>query len=517
MHRRQFIMAAAVSGLLPTLMYQRELADAASPAETAIRGFEDVVRLAANQAGSAFSAQKMTLAAPFAGLDQTHYNGITATPETPDMLGGNKGFQVSPLPPGMIYRDPVKLSIIGKAQTTPINFSSENLQFDPALFDYPNGRAPAEVFDGLNYSGLRLSHAINQPDKLDELMVFQGASKFRALAQGMHFGATARALALKTGTPGGEEFPVIKSIWIVEPDEFAQEITLCALLDSPSCTGAYEFRIMPGATTTMDIKARLFPRTEISQIGIAPLNSMFYFSPGDKVGIDDYRNAVHNSSGLQMITGSGRRLWRPLSNPSQVEISAFQDLNPTGFGLTQRPRTFDHYQDIQNRFEQRPSVWVEPASSWGQGAVMLVEVPTSNELNENIFAFWRPAQPIGPQSDGHEFAYRLHWGRGAPDDLPPARVLTTRIGDADHTGSTARRFVIDFHKYEGMPTQLSLQPTVSTGSVSELQLRELPDGKFIRASFRFEPEGTAKSEMQMELHGPDGPVSETWLYRWNGP
>ena len=277
-------MAAAVSGLLPTLMYQRELADAASPAETAIRGFEDVVRLVANQAGSAFSAQKMTLAAPFADLDQTHYNGITATPETPDMLGGNKGFQVSPLPPGMIYRDPVKLSIIGKEQTTPINFSSENLQFDPALFDYPNGRAPAEVFDGLNYSGLRLSHAINQPDQLDELMVFQGASKFRALAQGMHFGATARALALKTGTPGGEEFPVIKSIWIVEPDEFAQEITLCALLDSPSCTGAYEFRIMPGATTTMDIKARLFPRTEISQIGIAPLNSMFYFSPGDKVG-----------------------------------------------------------------------------------------------------------------------------------------------------------------------------------------------------------------------------------------
>ena len=205
---------------------------------------------------------------------------------------------------------------------------------------------------------------------------FQGASYFRAVARDQLYGLSARGLALGTGGPEGEEFPLFRQFWIHEPEVAATSLTIHALLDSPSVTGAYEFVVRPGVETVMDVRSVLFPRVELTGAGIAPLTSMYFFGPKSRARIDDYRDAVHDSSGLQMVTGAGERIWRPLDNPLALQFSAFSDHDPQGFGLTQRERAFIHYEDAEARYERRPSAWVAPSNAWGQGSVVLVEIPT---------------------------------------------------------------------------------------------------------------------------------------------
>jgi periplasmic glucans biosynthesis protein len=479
--------------------------------------YTSLIALATQQAERAFSSDRMTLTAPFAELTQDSYNAITTRQDTP-LLGAQSGsgknaFALDLLPPGLVYSDPVKVSIVRDNGTSPAPFSPLWLNFDPAYFPaFPDGIAPAEMLNGLNYTGIRLKTALNRPDQLDEFAVFQGATFFRAIARGMTYGASARALAIGTGDPRGEEFPVFRQLWIKQPAPDAREVVVWALVDSPSCSAAYEFRIQPGQTTVMDVRCRLFPRSEIDKVGIAPLSSMFYFSPTDRGGIDDYRGAVHNSAGLQMITGTGQRLWRPLKNPGQVELSVFQDVNPTGFGLSQRPRNFSHYQDEVHQYEKRPSVWVEPLGNWGEGAVLLVEIPVQNELNNNIVAFWRPRRPLQPLATGHDFAYRLHWCNEPPDTSSLAQVSSTRTGSLGSDGR--QRFAVDFTKPETPLANLAVRLSTSTGSVGPVSLSELPSGRRVRATFDFTPDGSPNAEMILTLREAEKNVSETWLYRW---
>ena len=96
----------------------------------------------------------------------------------------------------------------------------------------------------------------------------------------------------------------------------------------------------------------------------------------DRRGVDDARPAVHKSSGVQMHNGYDEWIWRPLQNPETLQISAFLDKDPKGFGLLQRERDFAAFQDDEQRFERRPSLWIEPIGEWGQGAVQLIEIPS---------------------------------------------------------------------------------------------------------------------------------------------
>ncbi len=214
-----------------------------------------------------------------------------------------------------------------------------------------------------------------------------------------------------------------------------------------------------------------------------------------------------------MITGAKRRLWRPLTNPRRVEISAFQDENPRGFGLVQRSREFADYQDAEARYDLRPSAWVEPVGDWGKGAVVLVEIPVDNEFNDNIVAFWRPAQELGPTQTGHAYAYRLHWTDMAPDGAPLARVRATR-GGRSIQADDRRRFAIDFSAPEVPLDRLTPKLSASAGEASDVHLVPLPGGSLIRASFQFAPGDAESAELFLSLEGPDGPASETWLYRW---
>ena len=479
--------------------------------------FDELSQIASRASGEAYAAPTMTLSPPFADLGLEQYKGIHFRDDIRPLSGSTGAFALELLPPGLVYLHRVGISIVRPGGVEDVAFAPELFTFDPDLFPFPGGRAPADAGEDLDFTGFRLRHPINSPDVMDEFVVFQGASYFRAIAHDMIFGLAARGLAIATADPHGEEFPLFRHFWIHEPKPEDRFILVHALLDSASATGAFQFEVRPGETTVMETRCRLFPRTEVTQVGIAPLTSMFFFGPERRVGIDDYRDAVHDSAGLQIITGQGTRVWRPLTNPARVEVSAFVDDSPKGFGLSQRPRNFAFYQDAQARYDRRPCCWVEPLDEWGPGAVMLIEIPVANELNDNIVAFWRPQAPLLPAEAGHDFSYRLHWCASPPDVAPLARVESTRIGAA--SGEPAKRIVVvDFRKpVEGTPV-LRGTLSVDRGSASPVELRDLPGGEIVRATFTFDPAGATAAEMQLSLEDDKGERhSELWLFRWTAP
>ena len=155
---------------------------------------------------------------------------------------------------------------------------------------------------------------------------------------------------------------------------------------------------------------------------------MFWYGENQPAAAGDWRPEIHDSDGLAIWSGAGERLWRPLADPPRVVTNAFADKNPRGFGLLQRDRAFDHYQDDGAFYDRRPSAWVEPIGDWGAGAVELVEIPTGDETSDNIVAFWTPAAPV-KAGDALSYRYRLSWaGRGSRRRRPLARTVATRTG-----------------------------------------------------------------------------------------
>lgn len=520
MSRRVFT-ALTFAGLVPALSPLRAAAQGASamnfdnllvPTTEASGSYESVVQLALTKSQSQAKLTEGDLSGVFEGLNYDAYRAIRSKSVPLKAKGDRLAFD--PMPPGVIYEDPVKIAVIDGGETFDLRFDPSLFTFDPAYFDQnevnETQQNPPE--DGIGYSGFRLRAPLNQPDVLDEFVVFQGASYFRGVARGLLYGLSARGLAVNTASADGEEFPRFTNFWIEVPEPDAQMVVVRALLDTPSCTGAFEFEISPGETTVMQTRCKLFPRREIQQIGIAPLTSMYFFGPSSRAGRDDFRDAVHDSSGLQMVTGSGRRLWRSLSNPSTLQISAFSDDNPKGFGLTQRQRDFDYYQDGEARYEKRASGWVEPIGDWGPGAVILIEIPVSDEFNDNIVAFWRPRAPLVPTNEGYEFSYRLHWCDVPPDTAPLGRVSAFRSGvyinDTDK-----RAVVVDFAKEEAWPEGLTVKARANGTEVANVVKTILPDGKTIRAFLQFDPSRSRLTEFEITLMGPNGAESESWMYR----
>ncbi|HEY1034432.1 MAG TPA: glucan biosynthesis protein G, partial [Pseudoxanthomonas sp.] len=354
----------------------------------------------------------------------------------------------------------------------------------------------------------------------DELIAFLGASYFRALGKGHAYGLSARGLALGSGDAGAEEFPIFRAFWIEQPAPGADHLVVHALLDSPSVAGAFRFDMKPGAETVIDVQSRLYPRVDLARAGIAPLTSMFEFDAGDRVGTDDYRPAVHDSDGLAIFNGNGDQIWRPLSNPPRVQSSAFMDTHPRGFGLMQRKRGFGDYADIEARYHQRPSLWIEPRGRWGKGAVTLVEIPTGDEYHDNIVAFWRPDKPLRAGRE-HRFDYRMHWCDMHAWQSALAVVSDTRIGAAP---DPARRLVVidlEGGRLASMPRDAKLTPDVwaARGEVSGAVVYPNPETQGWRLSFEFRPNTDSADGRDVELHARvlegHAPLSETWLYRWS--
>ena len=229
------------------------------------------------------------------------------------------------------------------------------------------------------------------------------------------------------------------------------------------------------------------------------------------------RGGVHDVNGLEMWNGNGEWVWRPLHNPDTLQISAFVDQNPKGFGLLQRDRRFEAYNDLDARFERRPSVWIEPLSDWGQGQIQLVEIPVNDEMNRNILAYWRPRQPLAKGGE-HSFAYRMHWCWQPPERPSMPHVVATRTGRAPGGGGRRRRFMVDFTSDEfADPTRgVGLKPNLSNqrGKISGIDGRFVPELRLYRVTFELDPEAANQVEMRLVLERDGQPQSETWLYRW---
>lgn len=493
----------------------------AALAQTAAAGtpfsFETLAAEAEAASRRGFVPPNITLREPFADLTYDQMRAIRYRPEKIFWGGERDSFAMDLMPPGFYFDEKLRVAIVRDGMASEVDFSTDFFHFHPNYFPYgEDGIAPQGLAENHGFTGLRLRHPLNRPGVWDEVAVFQGASYFRAVAKDTLYGLSARGLSIGTGGSDPEEFPIFTAFWVEEPDEGAESIKVWALLDSPSVAGGYEFTITPGVETRMAIRVALFPRADIEAVGIAPLTSMYFFGPQDRRDIDDFRDAVHDSSGLAMVAGTGERLWRPLSNPPTVQFSAFQDAAPRRFGLIQRERAFDQYQDAEARYEMRPNAWVEPSGDWGAGAVMLVELPTANEFADNIVAFWRPEAPLAAGSR-HDLAYDLVWARAEPEEPEGAprlaRVRATR-GGGSILVAEERVFVIDF-ALDGLPfTGLEPRLSVSSGEVvGTVGITELPDGD-ARVGFHFLPGDAPYAEFRLELVGPSGRASEIWLYRW---
>ncbi|GIK99882.1 MAG: glucans biosynthesis protein G [Alphaproteobacteria bacterium] len=467
-----------------------------------------VRQMARSLAAKPFTRPEPDLPESLANIDYDQFRGIRFAPERAIWREEGLPFQLQFFHRGFYFVDRVEIYRV-------VDGRAHKFRYSPDLFTF-EGLEPPPPSD-LGFAGFRIHGPINTPDYFDEICVFLGASYFRGVAKNQVYGLSARGLSLKTGNPEGEEVPVFRAFWIEQPAPDASSIVVHALLDSESAAAGYRFTIRPGETTVFDVEMSLYPRVDITEAGIATLTSMFFFDSSDRVGVDDYRPAVHDSDGLLMWNGRGEQLWRPLANPTSLQISQFVDANPRGFGLMQRKRDFAIYQDLEARYERRPSAWVESIGDWGSGAITLVEIPTNSEIHDNIVAFWRPKEPLRAQGE-YPFTYRLHWSWAVPWETELARVVQTRVGHAWEEPSI-RLFVIDLEggKLAGLPPDAPPQMVIWSdgGELRNQVVQPNPETGGWRMHFELVPEDRSTVELRAQLKdGEDNPLSEVWIYRW---
>jgi glucans biosynthesis protein len=468
----------------------------------------EVQKRARALAAEKFVRPKIDLPKPFQDLGYDQYRDIRFKREQALWASEGVPFIIELLHRGFIFKDALVMHVVTDGTAQRIGYSPDFFTFGPSLQPPPDGTVT-------DFSGFRILAPINHADIFDEVVVFQGASYFRAVAKGQSYGLSARGLALNTGAPEGEEFPFFRAFWIERPQPEAQAIVVHALLDSVSATGAYRFTIRPGASTVMDVDMTLYPRVELKRVGLAPLTSMFAFGPNDRGGVDDFRPAVHDSDGLTIWNGKGEWLWRPLTNPETLQLSEFIDDNPRGFGLLQRHRDFTDYLDLEAQYHRRPSLWMEPVGYWGSGAVQLIEIPSKTEYHDNIVVFWRPTQPLSAQAEDHR-AYRLHWCWTPPVTPALATTVDTRVGASLDKG--ARLLVIDFvggrlaELAPDAPVKMAI--TTSAGTIKRAVAQPNPATSGWRVRIVLDPVGAKLCDMRGILKLGEESLSEVWSYRW---
>jgi glucans biosynthesis protein len=525
MSRRRFLRTgvAALAATAPW-SWLAAGADARTPALKRLGSPEpfDYARLkgaARTLAASPYKAPSEQLPPVIERLDWDHWQAIRFRDEHSLWAAEGLRFQVRFFHLGFRIKKPVRMYVVddGRAQ---------ELAYDTAMFDYSGaGLKGVSLPPNLGFAGFRL---LFHTDWIRDVAAFQGASYFRAVDGDLQYGMSHRGLAVDCGMPTPEEFPDFIAYYLERPPKDSSRLTVYGLLDSPSLAGAYRFVIDVGDTLTMDVDTALYPRKQIERIGIAPGTSMFFAGKNQKGISEDWRPEIHDSDGLSIWNGAGEWIWRPLVDPNVVRVNTFADEGPRGFGLLQRERNFEQYQDDGVFYEKRPSVWVEPRGNWGKGAVMLVEIPTRDETMDNVVAFWSPAEK--PQR-GQErlFAYKLYWCRDSPIFPRLAIARATRAGIGGIVGQKRThfswRFVVDFAGGDlpliGEKAQVT--PVVSvSGSRGRIEIPSARPLKSIngwRAMFDLVPTDDSPEPINLRLYlALDGqPLTETWLYQYTPP
>ncbi|MEI2743192.1 MAG: glucan biosynthesis protein G [Candidatus Competibacter sp.] len=488
-----------------------ESTPAATPAPKRFN-FVDVRRRAEVLANQPFQDPAGTLPDFLAKLDYDQYRDIRFKGDKSLWRDAGLPFEIQFAPLGFLFNRQVTIHVLTDGEPKPVEYAND-------LFDYGRNQVPDNLPKDLGFAGFKVLYPLHTDNHYDEVAVFLGASYFRAVGQGQNYGLSARGLALDTGLPKPEEFPYFREFWLEKPEKAATELIVYALMDSQSVTGAYRFAIRPGVATQVEVKSSIFARDKIQKFGVAPLTSMFFHGAMNERFFDDFRPQVHDSDGLLLAAGNGEWIWRPLNNPLRLRISAYQNTNPRGFGLLQRDRAFDNYQDLEAHYQTRPSLWVEPLGDWGKGSVELIEIPSDAERYDNIAAFWVPEKPVeaGQQL---EFNYRLSFFVDLPNLSPNGRTLASRIGagGAGDLNPNLRRFVIDFggEALSKLPDDAPVQAVVSasTGKVQSVVAHKNSHSGGWRLSFELAPQGSDPSELRCFLKLGEDVLTETWSYQW---
>lgn len=439
-------------------------------------------------------------------LTYDQYRKIRFRPERSLWRDDPGRFEVQFFHPGFGYLQGVTVSILGSRDAR----VPERYPFSSALFSYEGFSSPPPSSE-LEFTGFRIHAPINVETYRDELAVFHGASYFRPLGKGTVYGLSARGLAIDMGEPTPEEFPSFTQFYLVHPKPSDEFFWVLAVLESRRATGAYAFHLRPGDPTLIDVTARVFVREPVAALGVAPLTSMYLFGEDAPNRFGDFRPEVHDSDGLSMWSASGEWLLRPLRNPPRTVTTSFRLDSPRGFGLVQRDRSFDHYQDLEARYQDRPSAWVEPLSGFERGAVRLLEIATQLETDDNIAVAWVP-DALPPRGEPLSLSYRLHVGSADDVKRPTARVDATRIGKTER----GVRFLVDFVGPE-LTSRDDVQAVVTTSGarILEQHVEQNSFAEGVRASFEVAPEPNARDvELRAFLKTENDVLTETWSYLW---
>ncbi|KAF1018323.1 MAG: Glucans biosynthesis protein G [Paracidovorax wautersii] len=482
---------------------------------------EDVTAQAQALAAQPYVAPVSNLPDVFARMQFDDYQKMQPRRDQFEWAGQDTPFRLAFYHQGMQFNTPVRISeVVGDAV--------QEIPYDPARFDFGDLHFDREQTRNLGWAGFRVLYPINQPGKDDEIMSVLGASYFRVIGKGQIYGLSSRGLAIDTGLPVAEEFPRFREFWIRRPAPQDRQLTIYALMDSPRATGAYELTLTPGADSVLDVKARVFLRADPAKLGVAPLTSMFLFGPSQPSATYNYRPAIHDSNGLAIHAGNGEWIWRPLSNPQRVAVSSYATENPKGFGLLQRGREFSRFEDLKDRYDLRPSAWIEPQNDWGRGRVELIEIPTADETNDNIVAYWAPdARPAPGQP--LQLDYRMHWTMNEPGIFGADPISwvkqTLRTTGERYQANLIRQsdgtlaLLVDFEgpSLKALPPDAAVTAQVSASAnvdVASSELQRNPATQGWRLTYRVHvKDPTQVSELRAALVLGDRVLTETWSYQ----
>lgn len=472
----------------------------------------DYVAAEAAAAASQRYAEPEPLAPVLANLSYSQYQQIGFKHD--DELWKQEGlpFTVAFFHLGYLFKHPVALHEFTATHEQHIRYLS-------GFFDFGANTFADQLPASLDYAGFRVAALGEEGEIYREAASFLGASYFRAVGVNHRYGSSARGIAINAGMAEPEEFPRFKRFWLGKPQPDSRELVIFAQLDGPSVTGAYRFVIRPGVETVVDVKARIFLRENVRSFGIAPITSMFWRGENRTSKRPDYRPEVHDADGLVVLDSDEAPIFRPLDLGDRTRLSYFSLGSVRGFGLLQRDRDFDHYQDLEAEYHHRPTVWIETKSDWGAGFVKLVELPTVSEFDDNIVAFWEPAV-LPEKGDVVNYEYSIRWtSNPAPSGFDAEMALATRIGeDLSYPGTHV--FVVDFGpSAEPEPGAEPPKAVAEVGKPSSLENANVvwnPYSKTWRATLRVttvDP-GSPAVELRCRLQFPDGRLSEQWSYQW---